>query len=70
MTTDMNVYHWSCLHGSLLCLHRTVATKLNTLVECRWHQIIKTLEQRSYDFVRYKLVPADLTNIAPCRAFY
>jgi hypothetical protein len=31
MTTDMNVYHWSCPHGSLLCLHRTIAVKLSTL---------------------------------------
>jgi len=70
MTPDMNVYHWSCPHRSLLCLHRTIAAKLNTSVVRRWRQIIMTLEQRYKEFVRYKLVPANFTNIAPCRAFY
>jgi len=46
----MNVYRWSCPHGLLLCLHRTIAEKLNTSVECRWRQITKTLQQRSEDF--------------------
>jgi hypothetical protein len=61
---------WSCPHGLLLSLHRTIAEKLTTSVECRWRQIIKTLEQRSDSFVRYKLVPGSLTTTAPCRAFY